>query len=469
MSVLANEGDLPLPPGPKGRRLRNLRERVVDFRGFMGRLHEEYGNIVFYRLPRALGDFCAVFDADLIRQFMTTECASYPPFQDKASYGVMKNPGVFRIDGEQHRHLHDIIARALDEEHMSFHSAVMLEHILAMPGRWRNRRVIDARDEMAHLVSGVMLNSIFGRDTKVTAAHAQETLWAMKWDWALSYMPVKTEWLRALPIPQNRRFRRAVRAMDDLTYATIRRAGESSRRDHDGHDMISRFVRAADSEESKRLGILDTPDKIRDEVYSITLGNSDPPLNALVHVIHHLGRNPVVRERMEQEVDEILGDRPITADDFDRLPYARAVFRETMRMSPPAFGGNGQLRTAGHDCVLSGYLIPEGTTIHPCAGIPQRKQEFWEHADEFRPERWLADAGPARPGCPGHAYMPFGREPRACPGADYATTLVVLATASFVQRFRLDPVSPEAPKPEALGIGIQGPYPVTVTERRGAG
>ena len=453
--------NLPLPPGPKGHRLRNLRERVLDFRGFMSRLHEEYGAIVLYRLPAMFGDFCAVFDADLIKEFMTTRYTSYPPFQDKASYGVMKNPGVFRSDGEQHLHLHDVIAEAFGEENMPFHVEIMLRHIPAMTARWRDGQVIDGRDEMARLVSGVMLESIYGRDTKVTAAHAQETLWAMKWDWALSHMPVKTEWLRAVPIPQNRRRREAIETMDDMTYATIRRARDSGRR---GRDVISHFVRASDHPESKRLGILDSPDKIRDEVYSITLGNSDPPLNALVHLIHYLGRNPAVRERLEREVDEVLGGRPIVAGDFDRLPYARAVFRETVRLSPPAYGGNGQLRTAREDCVLGGYLIPQGTTIHPCAGIPHRRPEDWEHADEFLPERWLADAGPA-PESRAHAYMPFGLAPRACPGSQYATVLSVLALATFVREFRLDPVSPEPPKPETLGVGVQGPYGVRVTKR----
>ena len=90
-------GPRPLPPGPQGRRLRNLRERMLDFQGFMGRLHAEYGEIVFYRIPGQ--DCCAVFDADLINEFMSERHLAFPPFQDKSSYGIMKTPGVFRIHG----------------------------------------------------------------------------------------------------------------------------------------------------------------------------------------------------------------------------------------------------------------------------------------------------------------------------------------------------------------------------------
>jgi len=451
-----------LPPGPRGRRFRNLRERVVDFRGFMGRLHEEYGDIVFYRIPGM--NCCAVFDVDLITDFMTTRHDSFPAFQDKASYGVMKNPGVFRVDGEQHRLLHDVIEQAFRPEHMPFHIEIMIEQALGMPARWRSGETIDGRDEMAHFVSGSLLQSIFGRDANVTAGHAQQALWAVKWDWALSFMPIRTSWLRALPLARNRRFREAIAAFDRVIYDTIRtaRAGAGS-----GHDVISCFVRSAGRDDMKALRLFDDDSKIRDEIYSIVLGNSDPPLNALVHMVHYLSHNPNVQERLEQEVDDVLSGRPIEAADLPRLPYARAVFQETIRLSPPAFGGNGQLKTVRNDTTLGGYCLPGGTMIHPCAGIPHRKLDYWERPSDFYPERWVAEAGPTRAGCPAHAYMPFGLDPRACPGSEYATNLAIIAATTFAQHVRFLPASDELPKPEPLGIGVKGPYPVTVKERPG--
>ena len=449
------------PPGPKGRRLRNLRERMFDFRGFMSRLHDEYGNIVFYRLPGL--DCCAVFDADLIHEFMSERFLSFPPFQDESSYGIMKTPGIFRMHGEPHLLLHDVIDQSFNEERMPFHIEVMLEHIFSLPARWRGKQVIDARNEMARLVTGVMQDSIFGRGAKVNAEMAQEAIWALKYDWVLNRMPVKISWLRALPIPQNRRCRQAIKAIDDVIYDTIEKARDPA---HQGHDMISHFVRAAERDDLKRLGIFDTNEKIRDEVYTIALGNPDVPINALVYIIYYLSRNLAVRKRVEQEADDVLGDRQVSAADFDNLPYARAVFNEALRVQPPAYAGTGQLRAAGEDCTLAGYFIPKGTMIHPCAGMPHQKPDYWEHTDEFRPERWLAGEGPSRPGCPAHAYMPFGLDPRRCPADKYSTVLTVLALANIVRQFRLDPVSGESPQPESLGVGLKGPYLVTVRERK---
>jgi len=227
-------------------------------------------------------------------------------------------------------------------------------------------------------------------------------------------------------------------------------------------------VEAAERQDLRGLGVLETDEKIRDEVYTIALGNPDVPINAAVFAIYHLSRNPAVRERLEKEADEILGDRPARAGDFERLRYARAVLRETMRVQPPAYAGSAQLRVAGEDCVLGGYLVPRGTMVHPCVGAPHRKAEYWDNAMEFRPERWLADPGPGGQGCPARAYMPFGLEPRRCPADEYSTMLLVLALASFARCVRLDPVSGKPPEREALGVGVRGPYPVTVT-RRGSG
>lgn len=456
-------GSMSLPPGPRGRRLRNLRERVTDFRGFMGRLHDKYGDIVYYGIPGM--NCCAVFEAGLISEFMTTRHSSFPAFQDKASYGVMKNPGVFRVDGEKHRLLHDVIEQALSPKHMPFHIGIMIEQALGMPSRWRSGETIDVRDEMAHVVSSSLLRSIFGRETRVTAEHAQQALWAVKWDWALSFVPVRTSWLRALPLARNRRFREAITTFDRVIYETIQEVREGT---GNGHDVISSFVRSSGRDDMKALGLFDDDAKIRDEIYSIVLGNSDPLLNAVVHMVHYLSHNPRVQERLEREVDDVLNGRPIAAADLSRLPYSRAVFQETIRLSPPAYGGNGQLKTVGNDTTLGGYRLPKGTMIHPCAGIPHRKQDYWRRPDDFYPERWLAETGPTRAGCPAHAYMPFGLSPRVCPGSGYATNLAIVAAATFAQNVRFEPASDEPPKPEPLGIGVKGPYRAIVRTRCGS-
>ena len=40
---------------------------------------------------------------------------------------------------------------------------------------------------------------------------------------------------------------------------------------------------------------------------------------------------PAVRRRLEQEMDEVLGDRPVEVGDFEKLSYARAIAGDRKR------------------------------------------------------------------------------------------------------------------------------------------
>lgn len=101
--------------------------------------------------------------------------------------------------------------------------------------------------------------------------------------------------------------------------------------------------------------------------------------------------------------------------------------------------------------------------MQTCIGEMHRDPAYWADPDEFRPERWLQESPPH---VPEHAYIPFLSGPHTCLGSQWATMLVVLATASLAQGFRLDPVTDRPVRPDVLGIGVKGPVPVAVRERR---
>ena len=50
---------------------------------------------------------------------------------------------------------------------------------------------------------------------------------------------------------------------------------------------------------------------IRDELYTLVIGSIDSTTSALVWGLDYLARNPAQRERLEREIDEVLGSRPL--------------------------------------------------------------------------------------------------------------------------------------------------------------
>ena len=449
-------GNPQLPPGPKGRRIRNLLGRLRDFRGQMARFRKAYGDMVFYRLPGM--NFCALFSADLIREVLVVKEAVFTPFLAREGWGIITSPCMPRDSGEHHRQVREIFGGAFAESRMHGYASVLAASVRETRDGLRAGQVIDYKEEMERLTVQALLDTILGREPRIRPEVAQEATWAIKRDWALDYLP-GSSLLRRLPLPAKRRARRALQAMDQAVYGAMRRGRESS---HAGEDMTSHVVRTADRQE--RCPFSGDRD-IRDELYTLVIGSIDSTTSALVWGLDYLARNPAQRDRFEQEVDEVLGSRPLEGADFGRLRYTRAVFNEIVRLSPPSYASTSHWRQAQEDCRLGGHLIPKGTIVQTCIGELHRDPAHWEHADQFKPERWLQDAPPVHQE---HAYIPFLSGPHRCLGWEWATMLVVLALAGLAQGRRLEPLASKPIKPDVLGIGVKGPVRVTVRERRSA-
>jgi len=65
--------------------------------------------------------------------------------------------------------------------------------------------------------------------------------------------------------------------------------------------------------------------------------------------------------RLQQEVDSVMGMRNyVDFDDIKKLEYCGQVFKETLRLYPPA---PGTMRENTEDIVFEGYRIPARSMI----------------------------------------------------------------------------------------------------------
>ena len=60
-------------------------------------------------------------------------------------------------------------------------------------------------------------------------------------------------------------------------------------------------------------------DELRDEVLDLLLGNINPAAEVITWSLVYIAQNPAVRDRLEQEADEVLGGSPISPSDYDKL------------------------------------------------------------------------------------------------------------------------------------------------------
>ena len=200
-----------------------------------------------------------------------------------------------------------------------------------------------------------------------------------------------------------------------------------------------------------------TDAEIGDEVATFLLAGHETTANTLSWTMALLSAYPSARQRLETELDSVLGDRDPEAGDADKLPWTRAVVAEAVRLYPPAWTIE---RNALADDEVSGVHIAAGSLVAIPPYLVHRHPDFWADPAGFDPRRFLADGQePAvASATPGHgnghprhryAYIPFGGGRRACVGASFAELETVLVLATIAQRYRLELTVRGVPAPTA--------------------
>jgi len=172
--------------------------------------------------------------------------------------------------------------------------------------------------------------------------------------------------------------------------------------------------------------------QVRDEMMTLFFTGHVTTALALAWTFYLLGQNPAAEERLQREADTVLAGRAPGFQDLARLPYLDMVFKESLRLYPPAFG---VVREALNDCEIGGYPIPKGATLAMFQWSVHRDPRFFDRPEEFIPERWENDFAKILPRC---AYFPFGAGPRLCIGNTFAQAEVPMILAAIVQKFHLE-------------------------------
>lgn len=77
-------------------------------------------------------------------------------------------------------------------------------------------------------------------------------------------------------------------------------------------------------------------DRIRNEVITFVMAGHETTATALTWAWYLLAHHPGVEERMRAEIVSVLGDRLASSGDVPKLTYTSMVFREAIRLYPPA-------------------------------------------------------------------------------------------------------------------------------------
>ena len=200
--------------------------------------------------------------------------------------------------------------------------------------------------------------------------------------------------------------------------------------------------------------------EIEDNIITFIGAGHETTARALGWTIYMLAEAPWERERIESEVDHVVGSEPDPAKWLEQMPFTRAAFEEAMRLYPPAPSIN---REPLADDRYKDLVLPKGAQVLVMPWTVHRHRKLWEQPDAFLPERFHPGN---RERIDRYQYLPFGAGPRTCIGASFAMQEAVIALGVLMSRYRFDTTVETRPWPvQKLTTQPQGGLPMRVSRR----
>ena len=134
--------------------------------------------------------------------------------------------------------------------------------------------------------------------------------------------------------------------------------------------------------------------------FRLTETGHETTSGGIAFLLYHLVKFPKVWQKVQKEVNAIVGSGRITSKHLSKLRYVTACVRETLRLWPtiPVIAFKPKNK---HNPTIIGkgkYALKPGQTIIALLPAIHRDPDVWgEDADEFRPERMVDEKLSALP------------------------------------------------------------------------
>ena len=423
-----------LPPGPRGHLLTgNSREFYKDQLRFLTEAARKYGDVVslrFLHVPVYL-----LNNPDHIEcVFRSRNCIKPKSLRLPLQRRIFGN-GLLSSDGEVWLRQRRLTQPAFHRDRLATYAAVMIACTEKMLADWESKEIRDVYDEMRALAFEIAAGSLFNADMSRDGAIVREISNTVTKVFASQGGPL---WIfdNLLPTPNNLRFRRAIKQLDQIIYDLISR----HREDRESDDLITMLLSAEDEDGTRMSG-----QQLRDELATLFFASHEAAALVLTWTCYLLALHPDKQETLVAELRSRLQERtsPRVAD-LPALPYTRMVIKEAMRLYPP---NRSVGREALNDCEIGDYHVPAGTQLLMSQWVVQRDAKYFDSPEEFRPERWTPEFTSQ---LPKYSYFPFGGGSRVCIGQDFAIMEAMLVIATILRRFKLVLVEGQLIEPQPV-------------------
>jgi cytochrome P450 len=443
-----------IPRVPGTPLLGSLPEIRKDRIGLLKRAHRDFGDVA--ALDIGLFKAFLVTSPELCHEVLTTKADA---FTKGLGLGVLARPllgnGLLTSERDEHRRQRRLVSPAFVHSRIAGYAQTIAGCVDEHADRIARKSEVDLSAELMRMTVDIVGRTLFGADLGADADVIGEALTELM-------ERMNAELVSALPMPpvvptpSNLRARRVIRRVDEIVYRLIRQRRAEGR---DAGDFLSMLLAVRDED-----GGALTDQEVRDEAMTILMAGHETTANALAWAFYLLDQNPDERARLEAESDAVLGGALPSLESLRQLPFAARVFKEAMRLYPPAYM---VVRRAAHAVEVGPCELKKGQAILVNIIGMHHRPDYFPDPEAFEPDRF----SPAREALlPRHAYLPFGAGPRVCIGNHFALMEGQIALAHLAQRLRFErlPRSRYVACEPLLTLRPRGGFHVKVVSRTAA-
>ncbi len=330
---------------------------------------------------------------------------------------IVGEHSVILLDGRPHLEQRKLMLPAFHGERMERLNALMEEVTEREVASWPRGRAVELHAHLQALTLEVILRAVFGLDAgqrldRLRALLGELLAFANKF-----YSLLEPERFERFFAPAAR-FIRLRGEADALIYELI----DERRRDEAERDDVLAMLLAARHEDDSPM----SDQELRDELMTLLVAGHETTASELAWAFEAIAREPVVHDRLLEEIDS-------GADDA----YLTATINETLRRRPVL--QNAEPRLVKEPFELGGWTYPAGVSLVASAYLLHHDPDIYPDPYAFRPERFLD----SKPGT--YTWIPFGGGRRRCIGASFAIQEMKIVLRSVLSANRVEPAvgSPE--------------------------
>ena len=444
---------LDYPPGPHSI-LPNklLRKFMNDPTKTLMEIAHTYGDICHFKFGRQ--HIYLLNNPDYIEGILIRDHKNFIKSRGLQVSKRLLGEGLVTSEGEYHDRQRKLIQPTFHPNRIKAYGDIMTSHAVRMQQRWKDGSTLDIHKEMMHVTSEIISKAVLGSDIKAEEDEVGVALQTCMEYFNRLQMPFG-ELIEKIPIlPINKGYQSAKKKLDSIVYAMIKehRDNESEGVYHKEdreicpkdrymnkptevmpiQDLLYTLLQAQDTEAG--IGRM-TDLQLKDEVMTIFLAGHETTSNALTWTFYLLSQHPTADDRLYAELSSVLGDKDTkripTVEDMPKLEYTEKVFRESLRLYPPAWTLG---RKAINDYKIDKYVIPAGSIILMSQYVMHRNPRYFSDPDSFHPDRWSKEM---KSNLPRFSYFPFGGGIRGCVGEPFAWIEGILLIATICHRWKM--------------------------------